>query len=264
MAELIQIGHDGHITTVLMNRPEKLNALTEDMFMAMTREIHRASGDPTVRAVVIAGSGKAFSAGADIKGYVDHGLDAFVHFQRLGRALNDAIAAAAVPVIAVVEGLALGGGFEIALACDFIVAGPNARFGLPEVKLGLLPGGGGTQRLPRIIGHQQAKSLLFTGDTLDAQSALEQGIVLAVAEDPHEQARRLAGRFLPWPRRAIAAIKQAVNEASPLEIGLALEYQSLLALYQSPEGQEGMRAFVEKRPPRFRDLGGSGEGGREP
>ncbi len=251
MAELIEIGHDGNITTVLMNRPEKLNALTEDMFVTMTQEIQRASEDTAVRAVVIAGSSKAFSVGADIKGYVDDGLDAFVHFQRLGRAMNNAIAVAAVPVIAAVEGFALGGGFEIALACDFIVAGPNARFGLPEVKLGLLPGGGGTQRLPRIIGRQQAKALLFTGDTLDAQTALEQGVVLAVAEDPRAAARQLVRRFLQWPRRAIAAMKQAVNEASPLETGLALEHQSLVALYQSPEGQEGIRAFVEKRPPRF-------------
>ncbi len=251
MVELIEIVHENGIATVLMNRPEKLNSLTEGMFVSMTKAISQASADTDIGAVVVAGVGKAFSAGADIQGYVDGGLDAFVHFQRLGRALNNAITSAAVPIIAVVDGFALGGGFEIALACDFIVAGPSARFGLPEVRLGLLPGGGGTQRLPRIVGRQLAKKLLFTGGMLDAASALDAGIVLTVADDPIASAKSLAAQFMQWPRRTLATIKQVVNETTLLEVGMAVEHQALVALYQSPEGQEGIRAFVEKRQPQF-------------
>lgn len=243
---------DGALKIVL-TRPEKLNALSLAMLDRLQSLLDDASADDTLRAVMLCGSGRAFCAGADVAGYAAQGFDEFARFQRRGMAVLDAIGRCAVPVVAVVEGLALGGGFELALACDAVMAGDEARFALPEVRLGLIPGGGGSQRLTQIVGPLVAKELLFTGRQLTAEEAYRLGLVTRVSAEPLADAFAFVRAVSLAPRQSVALIKRAVGwgqGVSPAALGL--EHQTLLTLFQTDDGQEGVRAFVEKRAPRFR------------
>jgi enoyl-CoA hydratase len=246
---------DGGAAVIRINREQKLNALNRTIFDVVMSYLDEVERDESLHAVILTGTGRAFCAGADIKEYWQQGLSAFTEFQHRGRRLNDRIEQHPKPVIAAVNGFAFGGGFELALACDLIVAGENAQFGLPEPSLGLVPGGGGTQRLPRIVGRNRAKELLLTGRRLNAQQAYEWGIVSALAPAGEEVsvACGLVDEIIRQAPLAVRAAKRLVNEGmnASLETALSYEQQTLTTLYSTADGQEGITAFVEKRPPTF-------------
>jgi enoyl-CoA hydratase/carnithine racemase len=252
---LVHMQRDGPVAIIRLNREQKLNALNRGMLDAVTARLDEVARDDAQRVAILTGTGRAFCAGADIGEYRQHGLGAFVEYQRLGRHLLERVEKHPKPVIAAVNGFALGGGFELALACDLIVAGAQAVFGLPEPALGLVPGGGGTQRLTRAVGRYRAKEILLSGRRLSAQEAQNWGLVSAVA--PHGEdvrvARELAGKIVQQAPLAVRALKRLVNEGADaaLETALSYEQQTLIGLYATADGQEGIAAFMEKRPPSF-------------
>jgi enoyl-CoA hydratase len=243
------------VAVLTFNRPDKLNALSSallDRFEALLDEVER---DPGVRAVVLTGAGdRAFVAGADIAEYSGQSDEEFAGYQRRSRALFSRIDVFSKPVIAAVNGYALGGGFEIALACDFIVASASARFGLPEGLLGLSPGGGGTQRLTRAVGPFVAARVLIAADRLEADDARTLGLVTRVVEsDVVAAAVELAERTTKVAPLASVEMRALIRAALdlPLEDGLTLEQESLLRLHSTRDASEGVAAFVEKRDPSF-------------
>jgi enoyl-CoA hydratase len=255
MSTLI-VERDEHVVRLTVNRPDKLNALNEEVLRALNDAIGNLDLDPGVRAVVLTGAGdKAFVAGADIAAMAQMSPVQARAFADLGHRLGALIEAAHFPVIAAVNGFALGGGCELALCCDFIHASDRAKMGQPEVGLGILPGFGGTQRLARRIGPAWARELCMTGDLLGAQDALRIGLVNAVV--PHaellskvtEVAKRIASRA----PLAIAAVKRVVLRGAdgPLATGNELEAAAFSGLFGSDDQREGMRAFVEKRAAKF-------------
>lgn len=253
--ELVIFERIGAVGLLRINREKKLNALNRSIFDALMAYLDEAARDESLQVLILTGSGRAFCAGADIKEYWQQGSAAFSEFQRRGRTLNDAIEHHPKPVIAAINGFALGGGFELALCCDLLVANEQALFGLPEPTLGLVPGGGGTQRLPRLIGRHRAKELLLTGRRLSAREALEWGIVSAVVPVGEEiaEAQRLAASITALAPLAVRSAKRLVNEGldAPLPTALSYEQQTLVSLYGTRDGQEGIAAFMEKRAPRF-------------
>jgi enoyl-CoA hydratase/carnithine racemase len=236
---------------IRVNRERKLNAMNRAVLDAMMAYLVQTAGDPELHATIITGTGRAFIAGADIGEYWQRGPEAFAEYQRLGRALLEQIERHPKPVIAAVNGAALGGGFELALACDVIVAGEAAVFGLPEPRLGLVPGGGGTQRLTRAVGRYRAKDILLLGRQLSAQEAQAWGLVARVAPAGSEAgvAQELGERIAGLAPLAVRAAKRLVNEGedAALEVALSYEQQTLIGLYATADGQEGINAFMEKR-----------------
>lgn len=253
--DVVIVERDGPTAIIRINRPRKLNALNRPIFDAMMARLDDIERDESLRAAIITGTGRAFCAGADIGEYWRQGPGAFSEFQRLGRSLHQRIETLPQPVIAAVNGFALGGGFELALACDLIVAHEQAVFGLPEPTLGLIPGGGGTQRLTRAVGRYRAREILLTGRRLTAREAQEWGVVSAVAPMGEEVrvARELADGIARQAPLPIRALKRLVSEGAdaPLETALSYEQQTLIGLYATDDGQEGIAAFMEKRPPTF-------------
>jgi enoyl-CoA hydratase/carnithine racemase len=209
--------------------------------------------DTTTRAVVLTGNEKSFAAGADIKEMADVGT--IEALQRGVHKLWRAIAGCPKPVIAAVNGYALGGGCELAMTCDIIVAGESARFGQPEVLIGIIPGGGGTQRLTRAVGKYKAMKYILTGDQISAREAFEMGLASEVVPDPEVEGRAidLARQIAVLPPLAVQLAKEAVlaGMEAPLSSALALEVKSLQILFSSQDQKEGMRAFIEKRKPKF-------------
>jgi enoyl-CoA hydratase/carnithine racemase len=239
------------------NRPDKLNALSTPMLEELDHAIGEARDDATTRVVILTGAGdRAFVAGADIGEYAEQTDKAFDAFQRLCRRLFDAIDAFPKPVIAAVNGYALGGGFEIALCCDIVIASANARFGLPEALLGLVPGGGGTQRLTRAAGPFVAADVLLSGRRLTADEAERAGIVSEIAEPDAllDAALAKAGAIGKLAPLAVGELLELIRVAMevPLAAGLGREHEALLRLRRTADAAEGVRAFVEKRVPRFR------------
>jgi enoyl-CoA hydratase/carnithine racemase len=244
------------VMTLTFNRPEKLNALSTPMLRQFEEHLRRAEKSPEVRVVVLTGAGKAFVAGADIGEYSSQDFAAFVAYQRDGRELFGYLDRFPKPVIAAVNGYALGGGFEIVLCCDVIIASARASFGLPEGLLGLCPGGGGTQKLTRAVGRYVAADVLLAARRLTAQEAQEIGLVSEVVEpdallgaalDKAESMRRVA----PLAQREMKRlIRQGPD--GPLETGLSFEQEVLFRLYHSRDAAEGIHAFVDKRQPEFR------------
>jgi len=246
----------GSVAVIRLNRPEALNAINSLMMRELAAAVAAAEADASVRCLVIAGSEKAFAAGADVremaeKSFVEtFAADFFV-------AEAEAIARARKPIIAAVAGFALGGGCELALLADFIIAADTAKFGLPETNLAIIPGMGGTQRLPRAVGRAKAMDLVLTGRMMDAAEAERAGLVARVV--PADQlmaealaaAQRIAGKSL----LAVMAAKEAVNRASEtsLQEGLRFERRLFHALFATRDQKEGMAAFLEKRRPEFRD-----------
>ncbi len=254
--ETILFEKDGAIATVTINRPKVLNALNRDTLEDLARCFQVIADDSTIRVVILTGSGeKSFVAGADIA-YMQH-LDPLQarDFATLGQKVMNAIEQLDRPVIAAVNGFALGGGCELALACDIRIAGENARFGQPEVGLGVIPGFAGTQRLPRLIGTGYACELLFSGDIIEAGEAARIGLVNRVV--PRDQVmnscRELAGKIAARGPVAVRFCKDAVNNGLEMDLGRACRYEAdLFAMcFASPQQQEGMKAFIEKRVPRF-------------
>ncbi|HET6980483.1 MAG TPA: enoyl-CoA hydratase-related protein [Myxococcaceae bacterium] len=257
MAEVnVRLEVEGPFATVTVDRPKSLNALDTRTL----QELEKIAGDlalrSDVRGVVVTGAGeKAFVAGADIAEMNGMDADRARHFGALGQRVMDAISALPFPVVAAVNGFALGGGCELALACDFIYASENARFGLPEVSLGVLPGFGGTQRLTRLVGRARAKELIFTGDMLDAAKAKEIGLVLDVLPLPKllGHARAALERVAKKGPLAVRRAKEAIDRGADLDLadGLEIERQLFSDLFNSADRAEGMKAFLEKRPPVF-------------
>ena len=249
----VEIGEG--IATVTMDRQEALNALNLAVLAELDEAFARLAEDPSLRAVVLTGAGKAFVAGADIKEMADFTPAQARAFSRRGNAVFQRIAGFGRPVIAAVNGFALGGGCELALACDLRIASEKAKVGQPEVSLGVTPGFGGTQRLARIVGPSAAKYLLFTGEVLPASRALQLRLFDEVV--PPEQ---LLPRCLEIARTiaakgpaAVAFCKLAVDQGADTALAQGLGYETELfaQTFATRDQKEGMKAFVEKRPPRF-------------
>ena len=236
-------------------REDRLNALDSQTFRDLIAALDELDADPTVELVIFTGRGRAFVAGADINEYLGIALTDYVNFQRLGRRMYDRLEAFRKPTIAAVNGFALGGGFELVLACDLVVAAEGAKMGLPESKLGLLPGGGGTQRLTRLVGRTKAKELLMTGDFITGAEAERLGIVNRVvpAEQVMEAAHLLADRILERAPLAVQMAKQLVNDGlyAILATAITQEMGMTATLYASDDAREGIGAFLEKRQPVF-------------
>ncbi len=246
----------GAVRWVKVNRPDKLNALNREVLAELDEALAAARDDTAVRALVLTGAGeKAFVAGADIAEFQGLSADQAEALARRGQRLYDAIEGSRFPVIAAVNGFALGGGCELAMACHLRVASSNARFGQPEVKLGLIPGYGGTQRLPRLVGRGRALELLLTGTMIDAATAHAWGLVNRVVE-PGElrgAAQTLAEAILAVSPVAVAHCLAAVAGGAdqPIGQGLALEASLFGRCATSEDMREGVAAFLEKRPAQF-------------
>jgi enoyl-CoA hydratase len=238
----------GPVATITINRPEKLNALDAATVRALHEALDRVAIDPGVRAVVVTGAGdKAFVAGADIAAMRGMTRAEAQAFAEAGQGCFGLVERMPKPTIAAVNGFALGGGCELALACDVVLAADNARFGQPEVNLGVLPGFGGTQRLERRVGWGKANELLFTGDAVKADEALRIGLceaVLPLAE-VRGAARAMAEKIASKGPLAIAAIKRVRRK------GLAAEAEAFAACFDTADQREGMTAFLEKRAAKF-------------
>ncbi len=248
---------DGPIAVLSVNRPKALNALNEDTLEELDQAIDQVALDEEVKVIIITGAGNAFVAGADIVAMQTKTAIEGKAFGALGQEVFMKIEKLLKPVIAAVNGFALGGGCELAMACDIRIASEKARFGQPEVGLGIVPGFAGTQRMPRLIGSGLAKELIFTGDMIDANRALQIGLVNRVvpAESLLDEAKQLAQKIVSKAPLAVRYAKQAINEGLQvdLERGQLIE-QDLLALCFSTEDQkEGMKAFLEKRKPEFKE-----------
>ena len=240
------------VALVTIDRPEVLNALDAETLRQLVQTLRELDVDPACRAVVITGAGeRAFAAGADIRELAEatpvslEAGDAFSRWEALRRIH--------LPLIAAVRGFALGGGCELAMACDLIVAADDAQFGQPEIKIGVMPGAGGTQRLTRALGKAKAMELILTGRTLGAREAEARGLVSRVVarEETLPAALALATEIASLPPLAVRAAKEAVNRAFELslEAGLEFERRTFFLLFASEDQREGMRAFLEKRAP---------------
>lgn len=241
------------VATVRLNRPEKLNALSPEMLRALAETLEAQNADEGVRVIVLYGGERAFAAGADIEAMANAGpVDIYL---RNTRALWQRIWAIDKPVIAAVRGVAFGGGCELALGCDLIVAGESARFAQPEIKLGIMPGAGGTQRLARAIGPAWAMEMVLTGEPLAAQAALQAGLLNRVVPDERvlAEAQELAAVVAARPAVAVRLARQALrygHERTLLE-GMQLERRNYLLTYDTQDQKEGMAAFLEKRAAKF-------------
>jgi enoyl-CoA hydratase len=254
LAELVEISVDGDGVGLLrLDRPDARNALSADMREEIATALERFDSDEKVRCAVIAGSDKFFAAGADIKAMAERPLDAAP--DPAGMRFWERLTAVEIPTIAAVSGYALGGGCELALACDMIVASEKARFGQPEIMLGIIPGGGGTQRLARTIGKQRAMEYVLTGRPFDAPTALEWGLVNRLAPEDRwlEAALELARDVAARAPLASSLAKRAVLAAfeTPLAEGLRAERGLFDEAMASEDRVEGMKAFLEKRDPEF-------------
>ena len=253
----VRLTHDGAVATITIARPDRLNALSPEViaeFSDAVAEIARRADE--FRCLVLTGEGKAFVAGADIAAMEHMGTGEAADFASLGHLLGGALEALPLPVIAAVNGFALGGGCELALACDFIYASDRAKLGQPEVKLGVIPGFGGTQRLLRRVGVAMARELVFTGAMIDAHEALRIGLVNRVL--PHDEllpktyeAARTIAEMGPL---AVAAAKRVIREGEMLPLAQAndLEIEAFAHCFRTADQKEGMAAFLARRPAVFR------------
>jgi len=253
--ENIQVETKGRVGVIRFHRPQALNALNAALVEELNAALDAFESDGNIGCILITGSDKAFAAGADIKemaskSYTDVNLGDFAGNQ-------DRIARTRKPVIAAVAGFALGGGCEMAMQCDMIIAADNAKFGQPEIKLGVIPGIGGTQRLTRAVGKAKAMDLILTGRMMDAVEAERSGLVARVVpaaslmEEAMKAAETVAGMGLP----SVYAAKESVNRAfeTTLAEGVRFERRVFHALFATEDQKEGMAAFVEKRPPKFKN-----------
>ncbi len=251
---IVVIERDAHVGVALMNRPKQLNALSGELMGALVAALGELDDDPEIRAIVLGGNERAFAAGADIAElaagtpitlYENRSIDAW-----------DSIRDLRTPLVAAVSGFCLGGGCELAMLCDLIVASESAKFGQPEINLGVLPGAGGTQRLTRAVGKAVAMDMILTGRMLTAREALSFGLVARVVarEAWLDEAKRVAAEIAAKGPIAVRLAKEAVDKAfeAPLAVGVEYERRAFYLARASEDATEGLSAFVEKRPPEFR------------
>jgi len=254
-SQFVQTQTEGGVGIATLNRPQALNALNDALMDELGAALLAFDADESIGAIIITGSAKAFAAGADIAGMKDLGFHDVVRGEMITRNW-ETIRKVRKPVIAAVAGYALGGGCELAMACDIILAADTARFGQPEIKLGIIPGAGGTQRLPRAVGKAKAMDLVLTGRMMDAQEAERAGLVSRVvaADKLHEEALALAQGIAALSRTSVFLAKEAINRAyeMPLSEGMLFERRLFHALFATEDQKEGMAAFLEKRPAQFR------------
>jgi enoyl-CoA hydratase len=244
-----------HIAVLRVDREERLGALSRAMVVALRHYVLDLAEDRDVRVFVLTGTGRGFVAGADVQEYHNVDKGAFDSYQRISREAFDGIERLPMPTIAAVNGYAFGGGFELALCCDLIVASTTARFALPEVLLGLLPGGGGTQRLSRAVGKRAAKELIMTGRHMSGGEARDRGLLARLVE-PGElmtATMELAGTLAARPVLAVREAKWLIDDGveAPLASALTFEQRVLSSLFMSQDAREGIAAFLEKRSPQF-------------
>lgn len=240
----------GHAAIITINRPEALNALNIDVLTELGQEIARAEKDDGVYVMIITGAGKAFVAGADIQHMKDLSSVEARAFGEYGSSVFRRIEESEKPVIAAVNGYALGGGCELAMACDIRIAGTKAKFGQPEVGLGITPGFGGTQRMPRIVGLSKAKELIFTAETIGAEEALRIGLVSKVVADEElmDSALEMANKIAKNAQIAVRQSKAAINTGmqSDISTGLSYEAQAFALCFSTEDQKDAMNAFVNK------------------
>jgi len=246
---------DGNIGIITLNRPEDYNVLGLNLLEELNWLIKKINADPSVIVAILTGAEKTFSAGADLKGLIALTQEEKLQFNRKIIETFNLIEKSPIPFIAAINGHMFGGGMEMALSCSIRMISSEARIGLPEVKLGILPGAGGTQRLPRLIGRSKALQLLLTGDTMTAQEALEYGIVDQVVplSELHETSMALAKRIAQNAPLAVKAIKDSVTVGIELTVEQGISYteRHLDVLSRSNDSVEGIQAFLEKRKPNF-------------
>jgi enoyl-CoA hydratase len=251
MSDIVQSERHGAVALLRLNRPEALNALSDGVLEALCAAFDALEESQDARCVVLCGAGRAFAAGADVAGLRELSAEDVLAGERGARWAR--LRRSSVPVIAAVHGWCLGGGCELALTCDIVLAAESARFGLPETGLGLIPGAGGTQRLPRIAGRSLALEMILAGRTLTASEALAAGICSRVVapEALEREALALAQRIAQRPALAVRLAREAVQAAfeTPLEDGLAGERRLFAQAFGSDDAREGMDAFLERRTP---------------
>jgi enoyl-CoA hydratase len=251
-------GKKDGIGTVTLNRPDKLNALNSTVYKELYDVFGAIENDPEVRVVVLTGAGeRAFCAGSDVAEMQNMGPIEIQKFMATIRKTSDFIYALTKPTIAAVNGYALGGGCELSMCCDIRIASEKARFGQPEITLGLIPGASGTQRLPRLIGAAKAKEMIFTGDLIDAATALNQGLVNKVVppEKLMEEALAMATKLASMSGPVLAMAKEAINTGLETDIasGLNVEAKCNALCFATEDRKEGMDAFLEKRKAVFKN-----------
>ncbi|MGV8953787.1 MAG: enoyl-CoA hydratase [Cypionkella sp.] len=254
--ETLLIEIKDQVALVRLNRPQALNALNSQLMQELADALSAMDHDPEVRCIVLTGSEKAFAAGADIKEMAQKSF-AEMFTEALFAEEFDAIGRLRKPIIAAVSGFCLGGGCELAMLCDFILAADTARFGQPEINLGVMAGLGGTQRLTRLIGKSKAMEMNLTGRMMDATEAERAGLVARIvpAAELIEEALKTAAKIAAKSQIATMAVKESVNRAleTTLHEGLIFERRLFNALFATEDQAEGMAAFIEKRPPAFKD-----------
>jgi enoyl-CoA hydratase len=243
------------VATITFNRPDRLNVLNHEMLSEFKDALEQVSRNPEIRVLLLTGAGRAFIAGADVNEFLKFGPLEARAFARSAHEIGFALEALEIPVIAGVNGFALGGGLEMAMACDFIYAADTARLGQPEINLGIIPGFGGTQRLARLVGKGAAKEMVLTGRMLDAAEAKTLGLVAQVfpADTFMAECRKVARALAAKGRVSLRAAKQAIDRGFDLDLKNAclLEVDSFALCFASPDAHEGARAFLEKRQPKF-------------
>lgn len=251
--QFIEASIEAPIGHIVLNRPKQLNALNRQMIQEIVAAAEAFDQDPAVRVIMISGNGQSFSAGADI--------DEMAEETAVGMELRnqfadwDRLSLVKKPIIGAVKGYVLGGGFELALACDLLIAAQDTRFSFPEVTLGVMPGAGGTQRLTKLVGKTKALEWILTGQRINAEMALRYGIINQITEPDHvlEEAKVMAGRIAAQAPLAVRLIKESVHKAVDYSLyeGMQYERKNFYMLFASEDQKEGMRAFVEKRKPNF-------------
>ncbi len=251
MYHTIQLDVTGPVATLTFQRPEKLNALNAEMVQETTHALKALQTQPEVRVLMLTGQGRAFIAGADVRQFLEFDSVRAYEFARQAQELVNLLEALPIPVMAAVNGFALGGGCEVAMACDLIYASEKATFGQPEINLGLMPGIGGSQRLARLVGKGLAKDLCLTGRALTASEALSLGLVARVfpPEALLPECRRIADELAGKSRFALQQIKRVINLGFDLDLpsALELETQAFGLCFGTPDPHEGVRAFLAKR-----------------
>ena len=252
--ECILTEADGPVAIITLNRPKALNAFNAQLMDELTGALEKYDADPDIGCIVLTGSEKAFAAGADIKEMADKSyIDAYM--QDFTTANWESATRARTPIIAAVAGYALGGGCELAIMCDFIIAADNAKFGQPEITIGAMPGAGGTQRLARFIGKAKAMEMCLTGRLMDAEEAERSGLVSRIVPvgELRDEAIRVARQIAEYSRPIVMLTKESVNRAyeTTLSEGVRFERRVFQSVFAFDDQKEGMAAFVEKRKPNF-------------